>query len=640
MAFALQHANDGTIPQTNSDGLAIESHHVQILNNTIHDNSGHGIGGGGDYATISGNNIYANGNWSPYATGGVSQVQQGAQQFDNAPGYHNYISDNWIHDNVELIGNLAANGAITDGNGIIIDSNQLGATPYTGRTLISNNVLTDNGGAGVNVYQSAHVDVSSNTSVNNNLNVKEGEIEAGRSSDVNMSSNIMIARSGSYATGGGYLDTNVTYDYNFVAGPAPYGATPDGPHDILANTLFSEFGNWTPIGAARTANGYEIALENTGTGQYTVWTTDSNGNYTGSPIGVVSGNSYALESLEPAFKEDLNGDGLIGPPPTTVIQTDTSSFGSTDLATIGNTYFLYAVRSTIGPELQYNGSPVTSDWGGWSPIGAVKTASGYDVAWKLAGADEYTVWSTDNNGNYISNLIGHVSGTTTALESFELIFNQDLNADGVVGLYVAPSGTLEVTQALVGSSGAATIGAGAVLELTAADSATVVSGASTGILKLDQPSTFSGTIFGFTGDGTLAGSDQVDVKGINFSTVHDSYANGVLTVTDGTHGAALNFNGIYVLANFKLADDGSGGTIVYDPPVPGPSQGGTGTHVSTDARRAKPAGRFARTARPKCFLAQRSAARWRKTVSAIPTSTPLLCTASANTPSFHISTHR
>src|SRR5262249_8820038 len=158
---------------------------------------------------------------------------------------------------------------------------------------------------------------------------KEGEIEATRSSDVSMSSNIMIARSDSYATGGG-LDTNVTYDYNFVVGPATYYATPHGPHDILANTLFSEFGNWTTIVAARIANGYEIVLENTGTGQYTEWTTDSNGNYTGSPIGVVSGNSYALETLEHTFNEDLNGDGWIGPPAATVM---------TSLVAIGNNYF-------------------------------------------------------------------------------------------------------------------------------------------------------------------------------------------------------------------------------------------------------------------------------------------------------------
>src|SRR5262249_3693971 len=207
MSFALQHANDGLMPQTNSYGVAIESHHVQILNNSIHDNSGHGIGGGGDYVVIAGNDVYGNGNWSPQATGGVSQF--GTHQFDNAPGYHSFIFGNRIHDNVELIGNAAFFGVITDGNGIIIDSNQLGPNPYTGRTLVSNNVLTDNGAAGVHVFQSGHVDVFSNVSVNNNLNVKEGEIEAARASDVRMDSNIMVARQGSYATGG-FSDTNVS----------------------------------------------------------------------------------------------------------------------------------------------------------------------------------------------------------------------------------------------------------------------------------------------------------------------------------------------------------------------------------------------------------------------------------------------
>ena len=52
--------------------------------------------------------------------------------------------------------------------------------------------------------------------------------------------------------------------------------------------------------------------KNTGSSQYTVWTTDSNGNYTGNLIGAVSGHSYALESLEPAFNQDLNGDGNVG----------------------------------------------------------------------------------------------------------------------------------------------------------------------------------------------------------------------------------------------------------------------------------------------------------------------------------------
>jgi len=198
----------------------------------------------------------------------------------------------------------------------------------------------------------------------------------------------------------------------------------------------------------------------------------------------------------------------------------------------------------------------------------VQTASGYDVAFKLAGANEFTVWATNSSGAYVSSLVGIVPGNNTTVESLENTFQQDLNSDGVIGIYAAPGTTLQITNPLSGPSGSATIGAGATLELAAANSSSVTFTSSTGMLELDSPATFDGVIFGFTGNGTLSGSDQIDLKGINFNSVHDSYSNGVLTVTDGTKTAALDFNGSYTLANFKFASDGNGGTIVYDPPVP------------------------------------------------------------------------
>ena len=210
---------------------------------------------------------------------------------------------------------------------------------------------------------------------------------------------------------------------------------------------------------------------------------------------------------------------------------------------------------------------MTAAAGGWTPIGAVETANGYDVAWKVAGADQYTVWATDGNGNYSGNLIGVVPGHSYALESLETTFNQDLNGDSVIGLYATPATTQQISQPLAGASGVATIGASATLELTAADSASVAFAAPTGMLKLDQASTFTGEIFNFTGNGSLSGSDQIDLRTINYNSVHDSYGTGVLTVTDGTNIANLHFSGSYTLANFKFASDGSGGTIVYDPPV-------------------------------------------------------------------------
>ena len=68
------------------------------------------------------------------------------------------------------------------------------------------------------------------------------------------------------------------------------------------------------------------------------------------------------------------------------------------------------------------------------PIGAEQTASGYEVAWKVTGADQYQVWNTDNSGNYLSSAFDVVSGTSAALQSFETSFQQDLNGDGSIGL--------------------------------------------------------------------------------------------------------------------------------------------------------------------------------------------------------------
>ena len=195
---------------------------------------------------------------------------------------------------------------------------------------------------------------------------------------------------------------------------------------------------WVPIGTAQTAAGYDVAWKDTATSQYTVWSTDSSGNYIANIIGVVSGNSAVLESLETTFHQDLNGDGVIGIP-SNVTQTVIESVGTIKFVEIGSNCYLENNSTGIGPELQISGVPVVAGQFGavWMPIGAVQTATGYDVAWKDTATNQYTVWSTDSNGNYIANIIGVVSATNTALESIETTFQQDLNGDGVIG--IAPS---------------------------------------------------------------------------------------------------------------------------------------------------------------------------------------------------------
>jgi Tryptophan-rich Synechocystis species C-terminal domain len=259
---------------------------------------------------------------------------------------------------------------------------------------------------------------------------------------------------------------------------------------------------------------------------------------------------------------------------TGLTQTGPQINTTAHITQVGKDYFLYNVSGT-GPELKIGGAAVTvGEFGSWTPMASVQVAGGgYDVVFNIASIGQYTAWSTDSNGNYVTQLFGAVSGNSAALESLETTFDQDLNGDGAIGLFAAPSTTMRISSTLSGTSGSATIGTRATLELAAADSASITFSNSTGMLKLDNPSTFSGTIFNFTGNGTLSGSDQIDLKGINFSSVHDTYSNGVLTVTDGTHTDALDFNGSYTLANFKFASDGYGGTIVYDPPAPAGKSG-------------------------------------------------------------------
>ena len=107
--------------------------------------------------------------------------------------------------------------------------------------------------------------------------------------------------------------------------------------------------------------------------------------------------------------------------------------GSTYLTQVGDRFFLDDSTGS-GPSLKYAGADVVAgQFGQVAPIGAEQTASGYEVAWKVPGADQYSVWVTDNNGNYLSNTLTSVSGTSAALQSIETSFHQDLNGDGTIG---------------------------------------------------------------------------------------------------------------------------------------------------------------------------------------------------------------
>jgi len=256
------------------------------------------------------------------------------------------------------------------------------------------------------------------------------------------------------------------------------GSTGSGPtlKDNGVEFVSGSDGTWTPIGAEKTATGYAVAWKETSTGQYTAWNTDSNGNYvshvsslTGSTSGgSVSGTDSGLKSLETTFHQDLNGDGQTGtstastPTPSTPTTGKViESAGVTSLVENGGKYYLNGSTGT-GPTLKDNGVDfVGGSDGTWTPIGAEKTATGYQVAWKETSTGQYTAWNTDNNGNYVSHVSsltgstwgGSVSGTDSGLKTLETSFYQDLNSDGQIGTSsVATSSTATGSNAAIAGS--------------------------------------------------------------------------------------------------------------------------------------------------------------------------------------------
>ena len=243
----------------------------------------------------------------------------------------------------------------------------------------------------------------------------------------------------------------VGIDYFMYANGTQTG--PELKFDGAAVTA-GQFGAYAPVGAEILAGGgYEVAWKLSGTEQFSIWNTDSNGNFTS--YSIYSGSSPVLESLETSFHQDLNGDGVIGlPVGTTLIQTDTNSFGSTSLVEVGSNYYLESASNGSGPELKFGGAAVTAgQFGSYVLVGAALLAGGgYEVAWKIPGTEQFSIWNTDSNGNYLS--FTALSGTSTALESLETSFNQDLNGDGVIGIPAAtgPVATGPAQAALVSVS--------------------------------------------------------------------------------------------------------------------------------------------------------------------------------------------
>ena len=176
----------------------------------------------------------------------------------------------------------------------------------------------------------------------------------------------------------------------------------------------NQFGAWTPIGAEQSGQNFVVVWRNTVLNQYVTWTVDGNGNFL-SQSALLSPTSFALESLETPFGQNLNGDGTTG-----LTTAPIEAIGSTTLTQVADSYFVnYGGPSAV--QLRYGGMYVAANqFGAWVPIGAEQAGNTYQVVWRNGAADQYLAWTVDLNGNFLSQG-GIVSGASWYAESFEIL---------------------------------------------------------------------------------------------------------------------------------------------------------------------------------------------------------------------------
>jgi hypothetical protein len=307
---------------------------------------------------------------------------------------------------------------------------------------------------------------------------------------------------------------------------------------------------------------------------------------------------------------DVNGDAVI-----TVGTSETITVKGLDAAALGPGNFVFDQEPTtenpgsltigngailpVGGTINNTGTVALNAAGDETDLeilvrGATLTGGGQVI---LSDSSQNVVFSgdasavLDNVDNTISGA-GQVGngqltlkneGVIEATGANALVIDTGSNAIVNTGTLAASGpGGLVVNSAVTGG-GSAKIGDGSNLEFGAASDAKVdFDTGATGTLKLDQSSAFTGVVVGFTGYQAIDVADLVggEQATIGYAANADD-SGGILTLGDAaqTHSVCLALLGQYAAADFVVASNGHGGTLVS---LADPSQ----THAFTLANAA------------------------------------------------------
>ncbi|MBC8082283.1 MAG: T9SS type A sorting domain-containing protein, partial [Hymenobacter sp.] len=294
----------GTVdPAYNGVGIAINGrgaaatahpHDLWIRNNEVFECGQAGISAiQADYVTIENNLVYNNSWYTIYGSSGISILSSWNTDLTTG-NVRTIVRNNRCFGNELRVPWYQASAStckgFTDGNGIIIDSN-VDAPAYTGRTLVANNLVVDNGGAGITTFRSDHVDIINNTLYQNAKTpvYSQGDLVISTGKDILAQNNLVF----SVATKTRGSVKNIT-----------------GPVTLNANLFFG-------------GNGF-TAFNNAG-GTYTNTNTATTNPQLAGPTTDVSTANFRLLGTSPAINRGVNNllpatdlDGnprLVGPLP-------------------------------------------------------------------------------------------------------------------------------------------------------------------------------------------------------------------------------------------------------------------------------------------------------------------------------------
>ena len=243
---------NGNNPLTSGNGISVQPngtkypHHILINKNIVHDCGGGGIGTqNGDYITIEDNVVYNTSWYSCYDNSGIS-VGWCSNLDQDTSNYKIIIRRNICYNNKNEIPAIQG-GGITDGEGIIVDiqDGSAGNVPaYTGRTLIENNICFNNGGDGITLFKTNHVDVLNNTCYLNDQSraINRGQIAPNQGKNTRIYNNILYSLAGKAINLNCCPNVNLSMDYNIYwssnGSPSASLIKATGPHDRKADPMF------------------------------------------------------------------------------------------------------------------------------------------------------------------------------------------------------------------------------------------------------------------------------------------------------------------------------------------------------------------------------------------------------------------